>query len=302
MAQRYGGKYSPDGARPAPGLPEPGQPATGARPARNPFDGRRASRVGFRANLMFLAALILLLPILGGSASGFVLAVVSCGVMLLSAWLTREGLLAEEAWEARTVARRPAIPRKIFGSVLAGVAIGLAAFAHHVTPLFPVLFGLLAAALHFGAFGPDPMKNKGMEGIDGFQTERVARAVDEAEKTLKQMKDAILRASDRQLTARVDRFADTARQMFRTVENDPRDLTAARKYLSVYLGGARDATVKFADLYAQNRDASARADYESLLTDLETNFASRTQALLTDSRTDLDVEISVLRDRLKLEN
>ena len=123
----------------------------------------------------------------------------------------------------------------------------------------------------------------------------------EAEGYLKAMKDAILRAGDRQLDARVDRFATAARTMFRTIEGDPGDLTAARKYLSVYLMGARDATVKFADLYAQTRDPQARADYEALLTDLETNFASRTQALLSNSRTDLDVEISVLRDRLKLE-
>ena len=78
---------------------------------------------------------------------------------------------------------------------------------------------------------------------------------------------------DRTLEARVDRFAATARTLFRTVEGDPRDLTAARKYIwRVYLMGARDATVKFADLYAQTRDAKARADYEALLTDLETTF------------------------------
>lgn len=295
MAQRFGGKYSPDGSRPAPGAPQPA-------PRGNPFDGKRVSRVGFRSNLLFAAALLLLLPLLGGEARTFLFSILACGAMLLSAWLTREGLLAEEAWQARTVARRPAIPRKIFGSVLAGAAIGLSAFGQHGALVYPVLFGLLGSALHFGSFGPDPLRDKGMEGIDSFQTERIARAVDEAEKTLTQMKDAIQRAGDRQITARVDRFATTARQMFRTVENDPRDLTAARKYLSVYLTGARDATVKFADLYARNRDSQVRADYEALLTDLETNFASRTQALLSDNRTDLDVEISVLRDRLKLEN
>ena len=66
-------------------------------------------------------------------------------------------------------------------------------------------------------------------------------------------------------------------------------------------GVARDATVKFADLYAQNRSTQARADYEALLDDLETTFASRTTALLAGGHTDLDVEISVLRDRLKYE-
>ncbi|MBN2629156.1 MAG: 5-bromo-4-chloroindolyl phosphate hydrolysis family protein, partial [Rhodobacteraceae bacterium] len=143
--------------------------------------------------------------------------------------------------------------------------------------------------------------DKGAEGIDTFQTDRVARAVDEAEKHLSAMRDAILRAQDRQLEGRVDRFIAAARALFRTVEEDPRDLTAARKYLSVYLMGARDSTVKFADLYARSRDPQARADYLALLDDLETTFADRSRRLLSDNRSDLDVEISVLRDRLKAE-
>ncbi len=61
--------------------------------------------------------------------------------------------------------------------------------------------------------------------------------------------------------------------------------------------------MKFADHYGRSsRDAAARADYEALLTDLETTFAEKTKAFLTNSRSDLDVEISVLRDRLKLDH
>jgi hypothetical protein len=115
------------------------------------------------------------------------------------------------------------------------------------------------------------------------------------------MREAILRAGDRTLTERVDRFAVTARRLFRTVENDPRDLTAARRYLSVYLQGARDATVRFADIYARTRDAQARADWIALMDDLDTRFAQRTEALMKNDRTDLDVEIEVLRERLAAE-
>ncbi len=171
----------------------------------------------------------------------------------------------------------------------------------HTSFIYPYLFGTLGAFLHLGAFGLDPTRAKGMEGVDQFQTDRVARAVDEAEKHLLAMKDAILRADDQQLEARVDRFSAIARGLFRSIEGDPGDLTAARKYLSVYLQGARDATVKFADVYRQNKSPTARTDYEALLTDLETNFAARSKTLLTDNHTDLDVEIQVLRDRLKFE-
>jgi 5-bromo-4-chloroindolyl phosphate hydrolysis protein len=110
-----------------------------------------------------------------------------------------------------------------------------------------------------------------------------------------------LRAEDRTTERRVEKFQSTVRDMFRTIEEDPRDLTASRKYLSVYLMGARDATVKFADLYARTREPKARDDYTALLDDLEKNFAAQTEKLLTDNRTDLDIEIEVLRDRLARE-
>ncbi|MBT8409164.1 MAG: 5-bromo-4-chloroindolyl phosphate hydrolysis family protein, partial [Alphaproteobacteria bacterium] len=155
--------------------------------------------------------------------------------------------------------------------------------------------------LHGFAFGMDPLKDKGVEGVDEFQAGRVARAVDEAEKHLGAMRDAILRANDRKLELRVERFQATARDMFRTVEEDPRDLSAARRYLGVYLLGARDATIKFADIYARSRDQTARDDYVALLDDLEDSFAARTRKMLLGDRSGLDVEIDVLRARLERE-
>lgn len=225
---------------------------------------------------------------------------VACSI--LAAWLSREGLRARAEFDARRTARRPAIPRILLGAICTGGALAVGGLIAHGMSLFPALYAIAGFALHLGAFGMDPMKDKGMEGIDAFQTDRVARVVTEAETTLAAMKDAILRANDRRAEARVDQFAARARALFRQVENDPGDLTAARKYLTVYLTGARDATVKFADHWAATRDESARADWEALLTDLETTFADRSTALLANDRTDLDIEISVLRDRLKMEN
>ncbi len=129
----------------------------------------------------------------------------------------------------------------------------------------------------------------------------MARVTGEAEKHLKAMRDAVLRAGDRKAEARLERFMDTVRQMVRTVEEDPRDLTSARKYLGVYLMGARDASIKFADLYSRSRDPEAHAKYLALLDDLDSNFVARTNKLMADTQTDLDIEIEVLRDRLARE-
>jgi hypothetical protein len=291
MAQRYGGKFSPTGS-----------PAGAGKAAHDGFQAKRRTKAGFRSNLLFFLPAPFLWKAFFADPVTLILGLIAAALMLLGAWLTREGLFAQEAYEARSIARRPAFPRKVVGAVLVGAGLGCGALMAGQGNLIATALATLAAFLHIGAFGFDPMSDKGVEGIDDFQTDRVARAVDVGETHLKAMKDAILRARDPQLENRVDHFAQTARQLFRTVEGDPRDLTAARKYLGIYLQGAREATVKFADLYAQNRDPKIRADYDALLTDLDTNFASRTTALLSDNHTDLNVEIEVLRERLAFEN
>lgn len=287
MAERYGGKYSPSGSRPAE------TPAAIAEPRPQGL---------WRCTVLFLSAFLFLFPAFGDDPRDMLLGLAAGGLLVLSAWTTREGLRAEAAYAARKVARRPAFPRKIAGAVLTGAALAMGGVIADFGLVYATLIALVGAGLHLLSFGLDPMADKGMEGVDTFQTNRVAKAVEEGEKHLAAMKDAILRAGDRKLEARVDRFCAAARTLFRTIEGDPGDLTAARKYLSVYLMGARDATVKFADHYAQTRDAAARTDYETLLTDLETTFAQKTTAFLSNNRSDLDVEIAVLRDRLKLDH
>ncbi|MFK7837883.1 MAG: 5-bromo-4-chloroindolyl phosphate hydrolysis family protein [Sulfitobacter sp.] len=292
MAQRFGGKYSPDG-----------------RDDSDTSAPRRAKRVevdpaGGRANVMFIPAIPLVATTLSDGALPMTLGLIGAGLWTLSAWVLREGLQAEAAYLARKVARRPAIPRKIFAAVGVGLGAAFGVEAHLNTTadlLSPLLFGLCATALHLAAFGIDPLKSKGMEGVDTFQQDRVARVVDEAEKHLAAMTDAMRRAGDRMAAAKLEDFQDTARTLIRTVEEDPRDLTAARKYLGIYLQGARDATVKFADIYSRTNDAAARDDYMALLEDLDKNFAARTQKSLLDDRSDLTIEIDVLRDRLARE-
>ena len=140
-----------------------------------------------------------------------------------------------------------------------------------------------------------------MEGFGDYDTERVTKAIEKAEKLLSETVTASHRIKDRALEARIESLASTARDMFRTIEEDPRDLTRARKFIGVYLKGARDATVKFANLYTKNRDQDARLKYEALLSDLEKNFSAHRETLLLDDRSDLDIEIEVLQDRLKQE-
>ena len=294
MAERYGGRYSP-GAKDGPAKAGP-PPAS--------FRSGRARRVSLRARLMFLLPLPLLFAGLGaigrGDAAEMVGELGGFVGLMLSAWLLNEGLRAEEAYRARTVAGPPAVPRKLLAAALTGVGIAAAGLlGGGQAAAAALVFGVVAAGAQILAFGLDPMRKKGLAGVDEFSNERVARAIDRAEALVRETAEAAKRLSDRRLEGRVDRICDQAREVFRAVEQDPSDLNRARTFLSVYLLGLRDATVKFADLWSRARDSEARAQYEALLGDLETSFGTHRAALLADNRSDLDIEIEVLRERLQ---
>lgn len=289
MAERYRDKYSPGGSAPA------------SSDKAEPFEGRGPGRMAFRVNLLFLLPFAIAISAFAKPVVGLALMLAAFADLMVAAWLTREGLKAEDAYNARKVARPPAIPRKLLASLLTGSGLFLAGIGQGTGILSSVILGILGAILHSVAFGVDPMKSKGMEEHGSFQSDRVARVVDEAEKHLSTIQSTIAGLRDRHLTERVERFVVAARKMCRSVEDDPRDLTGARRYLGVYLLGARDASTKFAEIYAKSRNSEARADYEALLDDLEQSFAARTERMLLDDRSDLDIEINVLRERLERE-
>ena len=89
MAKRFGGKYSPDGADSD--LPLP----------RGQFDGARVDPAGARSNLLFLPGVLLVFLSLNDGAIGLSLALVAAAVLTLAAWLLREGLRAQAAYDAR---------------------------------------------------------------------------------------------------------------------------------------------------------------------------------------------------------
>lgn len=290
MAKRYTGRYSPESKT---------QPRDADLPARaapgdlhHPLESR-TRWVTIAATPLLISAFFQDPALMASGLAGF-------GILATGMWMTREGLRAEAAYDARRVARRPALPRKLIGGVLTGLGLAIGAYEPGAIAGAAII-GVVGSVLQWLTFGSDPMRDKGMEGIDSFQQDRVARIVAEGEDNLRAMRDAILRTGDRRLEARVHMFAATARELFAKVEQDPGDLAASRRYLSTYLMGARDATIKFADLYAQTRDEHARADYEAFLSDLETNFAARTRQLLEGSRTNLDIEMQVLTERLARE-
>ena len=145
------------------------------------------------------------------------------------------------------------------------------------------------------------LRDKGMEGIDAHQTDRATRAVEEAEDTLAEMADAIRGAGDRELVDRVARFCrhDPPVVPRRAGRSAPAERGAAVSGRVFDRRARRDGEIR--RFYARGprragarrlRGASGRSGKPVRL---------RRAALLEDNRTELDIEIEVLRERLDRE-
>ena len=303
MARRYRKKYSPGGR-----WQENEAPQTALA---NPFRGRRALRIDMRALLMFLWPTPLLFGALVALGAGtpfrMALFLLAYAILMFGAWLLREGQRAEMAYQERTLSRPPAFPRKIAAALLAGAGVGIAgwlagggeAAGFGGKLAGGVGFGVLATGAHLLAFGLDPLRSKGSsDSLASAEFNRVADALDRAGARLAEIESLAHAMRDGEIDRRVAKLNATARDMIGMVEQNPREMDRARRYLNVYLTGAEEATRKYAENRQRLADSSLRAEYLALLADLEASFDRGRGALLQNNRTDLEVEIEVLRDRL----
>jgi hypothetical protein len=292
MGRRYGGRYSP-----------PGDGAAKAAAPAAPLANRRARRTSLRARLLYLVPVPLFFAGLGATLRGSpieaAVELVGFAGLMLAAWLTNEGIKAEGAFEARTVAKPPAVPRKLLGTALIGASVfGVGLLSLGQGLIGGLVFGAIGAAPTSSPSGPTRCKAKGLEGHDALTTERVARAIDEAEGVVRD----IVAAAPASATAgsRAGSNASATRPARSSAPSSATRATSAAPGASSASTSSACATRRRSSptSTAAPRHRGARG-YEALLADLETSFAANRTALLEDRSGDLEIEIEVLRERLQ---
>ncbi len=266
------------------------------------------TRLLLRARLMFLVPVPLLFMGLYSAVTGSAVEMMGrftgFALLMAAAWLQVDGQIAKHAYDEREIARPPAIPRKLFAAVLTTLAMVITAGLGFV-PVFndPVTIAVYAAVIflfYLFSFGLDPMRAKGLRGYSPKEAERLLQALEQGERLMSETMLAADRFANRSLQHQVRQLVEEARGVFRAIEKDPRDLPRARKFMAVYLQGAHDATLKLAKLKSHH-PTQEYDDYQRLLVDLRQHFSKQKAALLQNDRTELDVEVEVLRDRIKQE-
>ncbi len=132
----------------------------------------------------------------------------------------------------------------------------------------------------------------------GIQDAEAAAAIEEAETLLEQIEAANRQIQNREF---IERILEIAQQILDEIAHDPTDLRRARKFLKVYLDGARKVTEGYARTHRQAESPQLEQNFRQLLETIEQVFQQQQQKLLENELFDLDVQIEVLQTRLKQE-
>ncbi len=215
----------------------------------------------------------------------------------------RRGLVLEQEYHRRKVASAPRLPLKILGSILVSAGVWTAGyFVAGQGLLFSLFTSLLTWLGFYLTYGLDPLVDKGVgEERAGYTTQEVVDAIREAEEKIAGIRKAASRLRNLELRGRLRRIGDSAEQIVRLVEETPQDLRRARKFLNVYLDGARKVAQGYADTHSKTDSEELESNFRNVLITIEEVFNEQHKKLLDHDVLDLDVQIEVLSTRLKNE-
>ncbi|RUQ35119.1 MAG: hypothetical protein EKK71_13860 [Candidatus Competibacteraceae bacterium] len=256
--------------------------------------------------LMFLLPLPVLFAAITSLARGQLLNLLGdaagYGLFLGGALLLRRGLLLAVDYDRRRVAKAP-LPFKTLGCGVIALATGVTAWlGAGQNPLVAVAFGLAALLGCYLSYGFDPRTAKRFTDRDGVDvTDRVLEALTQAENSIAAIEQASRDIRNTELNNRLRRITALARQILKLLEEDPRDLRRARKFLNVYLDGAKQVVEGYAKTHARVSTPELEDNFRRVLSTIEDVFQEQQQKLLETDVTDLDVQIEVLATQLKRE-
>ena len=229
------------------------------------------------------------------NASGF------AGYML-AAWCVRHGLQAEVLYNQSRIARPPRWPLKLIAAVIAALATGMIAWlGAQQSPWAAALFAGGALLGMYLSYGFDPRQEKKIAGAHGYSGDEILQTLEESARMIRSIEQANDRIRNPELNQRIDRICEIADSILAEIESDPRDIRRARKFLNVYLDGARQVTEGYARTHQHSQSSELEQNFRNVLVTIESVFQEQQQKLLEDDVFDLDVKIEVLNTQLKRE-
>ncbi len=262
-------------------------------------------KTGIKGTLLFLMPLPVLVGAVIHLLRGNVISSITAGALfagfMIAATIARHGFKLESRFNQKKLAKAPGTPFKTLAAMIVAITTGLTALLlSGYGFMASVLIGFVALLGFYMAYGVDPRRDK-MGNISlGASADEVFEALEAAEIKIATIETARKNIRNIKFDQHLKRIIKKARGILTLIEDDPKDLPRARKFLKVYL----DGTARVAESYAKThgKDATTAeldSNFQEVLDSIETTFDEQHKKLLENDQFDLDVKIEVLKTQLK---
>ena len=247
--------------------------------------------------------LTLFFALLNGDFQGIIINGIAYALFILGATIARKGFLFEIEYNKSILAKAPKIKYKSISAVIITIATF---FTSYMAAGNGLLLSILLAMVSFIGFylyyGLDPRVDKVGELNIGVSAEEVIRITGLAKDKISDIKKLKISINDPQISKELDSIIKETEHVIKTVEENPNDLSRARKFFNVYLDRTQKITKEYeVNLLKENIDKKMRTNYIHLLETVERTIHEQKEKLNEDDITRLDVQIEALTKQIKNE-
>ena len=228
---------------------------------------------------------------------------IAYALFLLAASIARRGFLIEREYKNSILAKAPKIKYKSIASLIITIATFFTSYFATANGLFlSILLGLVSFVGFYLYYGLDPRDDKVGELNIGVSAEDVIDITSKARGKITNIKKFQHTISDTGINTKLDSIVKETQNIITAVEENPNDLSRARKFFNVYLHRTERITAEYAsNVKSKNIDSKMRANYLHLLETVEDTIHQQKERLNEDDITRLDVQIEALTKQLKNE-
>ena len=268
-----------------------------------PYNPGTTATVATKGTLLYLFLIPLfiavILALLQTNIYAFLLNSMAFALFFITVKVSRIGFVQEAEYMNSTLAKAPKVPYKMIAGFLLGGSTFFAAWVAGGKPFMTALFlGAIATLGYYMFYGFDPKKNK-LENLGDVSAEFVLESINEAKTKLSNIEGHMREIKDRLLFDKLNIAVSKAKDILETIQNDPKDIRVARKFLIVYIDGIAKVTDSYVSMDEEDIKAETKEKLYRLMEDLDSRFDKELARLKNNNQFDLDVHIDVLKEQIK---
>ncbi len=213
-------------------------------------------------------------------------------------YLSNKGFSQEAHYHQSILAKAPKIPYKLFSSLLLAIVVFYTSFAISQKAIIQSAFiSLISIVGYYLYYGFDPKTDK-LSNLGDISQEFVLETIAEATNKLDFIQTKLSYIKKYSLKSKIENAINLSQEILQTIQQDPKDIRVARKFLMVYLDGIKDVIVSYSELDSDDISDGTHTKLEELFDDIQDRFDKELERLKNNNQFDLDVNIDTLKTQI----